>query len=176
MENADNANSKLVKDFNHSYYQGLLLYIGNMKNLKTYVPAQDKNKRCINVKLQDISAMNDMPAFSYPELVHRSSTIDVIWFSENTLADNFYMPHSFFEIEHSTDIQNSLLKFNDLQDFNVDMYIVADKKRKDEYERKLRYSAFVSLEKNKRVKFLDYEKVVNIYEEKTKIQKWDIYL
>lgn len=36
------------------------------------------------------------------------------------------MPHSFFEIEHSTDIQNSLLKFNDLQDFYVRMVIVAD--------------------------------------------------
>ena len=36
------------------------------------------------------------------------------------------MPHSLFEIEHSTDIQNSLLKFNDLQDFYSRMVIVAD--------------------------------------------------
>ena len=63
------------------------------------------------------------------------------------------MPHSFFEIEHSTDIQNSLLKFNDLQDFYVRMTIVADIKRKTEFECKMNYHAFDELRLNKRVFF-----------------------
>ncbi|MEM9953494.1 MAG: hypothetical protein AAF846_17940 [Chloroflexota bacterium] len=29
--------------YTHAYYQGLLLEIGNMRNLETFVPAQDKN-------------------------------------------------------------------------------------------------------------------------------------
>ena len=37
--------------------------------------------------------------------------MDVIWFNERK------MPNSFFEVEHGTDMKNSLLKFNDLQDF-----------------------------------------------------------
>ena len=69
----------------------------------------------------------EQPPYSYPQLIKRSATIDTIWFNGRN------MPHSFFEIEHSTDIQNSLLKFNDLQDFYVRMAIVADIKRKPEF-------------------------------------------
>jgi hypothetical protein len=47
------------------------------------------------------------------------------------------MPNHFYEVEHSTDIQNSLLKFAELQDFNSRFTIVADIVRKREYEAKL---------------------------------------
>ena len=73
------------------------------------------------------------------------------------------MPHSFFEVEHSTDIQNSLLKFYDLQDFYTRMIIVADKRRKKEFENKIEYTAFNELKA--RVKFLDYEELVKQYEQ-----------
>src|SRR4051812_48149983 len=33
------------EEFSHGYYQGLLVEIGNMRNLRTYVPAQDKNRK-----------------------------------------------------------------------------------------------------------------------------------
>ncbi len=89
--------------------------------------------------------------------MQRSSTIDVIWFNENQ------MPKSFFEIEHSTDIQNSLLKFCDLQDFYCNMFIVADIKRLPEFERKLNFSAFHQLRKDKRVQFLDYDSLHKLY-------------
>src|SRR5450830_1838253 len=105
-ETDKNKDSKEVIDFNHSYFQGLLLTIGNLKGLKTFVPNQDKNRYLLNTKLSEIRTLNDLPAYTYPHLVQRSSTIDVIWFNERE------MPHSFFEVEHSTDIQNSLLKFN----------------------------------------------------------------
>jgi len=52
------------------------------------------------------------------------------------------MPDSFFEVEHSTDIQNSLLKFEDLIDFSARMFIVADAVRKEEYQKKMNYDAF----------------------------------
>ena len=74
------------------------------------------------------------------------------------------MPHSFFEIEHTTDIQNSLLKFNDLQDFYTRMIIVSDKHRKNEFETKLNYSFFNEIAKNKRVVFLDYDSLIKQYE------------
>src|SRR5437868_15530600 len=32
------------EEFNHSYYQGLIVEIGNLKDFKTFVPSQDKNK------------------------------------------------------------------------------------------------------------------------------------
>lgn len=158
QETEKNKDSKDVIEFNHSYFQGLLLTIGNLKGLKTFVPNQDKNRLYINTKLADIRTLNDLPEYTYPNLVQRSSTIDVIWFNERN------MPHSFFEVEHSTDIQNSLLKFNDLQDFYVRMVIVADIKRKREYLNKIKFSSFKDLIKNNRVFFLNYEALNKQYE------------
>lgn len=34
-----------VDKFTHSYYQGLIIEIGNMKHYSTYVPAQDQNRK-----------------------------------------------------------------------------------------------------------------------------------
>ncbi|MEK7448929.1 MAG: hypothetical protein AAB019_05525 [Planctomycetota bacterium] len=155
-ETSDKKDSTKAIEFNHSYYQGLLLIIGNLKGLKTFVPNQDKNKEFINRSLGDIKTLDAIPEFSYANLVQRSSTIDVIWFNERK------MPHSFFEVEHSSDVQNSLLKFNDLQDFYTKMFIVANKKRKSEYENKIKYSSFKQI--SDRIKFLDYESLNKQYE------------
>jgi len=67
------------------------------------------------------------------------------------------MPSVLFEVEHSADIQNSLLKFVELQDFNTNFFIVADKVRKNEYIGKLSLSAFVPIKS--RVQFMDYDKL-----------------
>lgn len=169
-ETEKNKDSKEVKEFNHSYYQGLLLTVGNLKGLKTFVPNQDKNRYLLNTKLSEISTLNELPPFTYPQLVQRSSTIDVIWLNDRE------MPHSFFEVEHSTDIQNSLLKFNDLQDLFVRMVIVADSKRKSEYLHKIKYSSFKDLTTNNRVTFLDYDALNKQYEYLIEQQKFELIL
>lgn len=112
-----------------------------------------------------------MPAFSYSDLVHRSSSIDVICFSNFGLSEEILLPARFYEVEHTTDIQNSLLKFNDLQGFNAKMIIVADESRRQEFEKKLSYSAFQELRTNKRVSFLNYERLVKNYENKMEVYK-----
>lgn len=157
-ENEKNKNSEEVNNFNHTYYQGLLLNIGNLKGYSTFIPNQDKNKIFFNKTLDEIKTLTEIPTFSYKEFVNRAATIDVIWFN------NQKMPHSLFEVEYSTDIQNSLLKFNDLQDFHTRMVIVADSIRKNEYLKKIKYSAFKDLEQENRVSFLSYEDLVKQYE------------
>lgn len=172
VENDKNRDSQIMNEFNHSYYQGILLKVGKMKGYETFVPEQDKNKHFLRngITLKDIRTLQIIPQFSYMNLVKRSSTIDVIWFNERR------MPTSFFEIEHSTDIQNSLLKFNDLQDFYVRMVIVADKLRKNEFETKMNYSAFSELNKNHRVYFLTYDSLIRQYEQQMEKQKFDIII
>ncbi len=170
VENESNSDSIEIETFTHSYCQGLLLEIGNMKGLTTYVPSQDKNKSFLQTKLGNMSTITTMPNYSYDFFVKRSSTIDVIWFNHNI------MPCSFFEIEHSTDIQNSLLKFNDLQDFYVRMVIVADKKRKEEFLRKMRYASFEGLARKKRVEFLDYDTLSKLYEREIERKSLDFIL
>ena len=68
-ETDKNKDSKEIIDFNHSYFQGLLLTIGNLKGLNTFVPNQDKNRYLLNTKLADIRTLNDLPTFSYPHLI-----------------------------------------------------------------------------------------------------------
>jgi hypothetical protein len=165
-----NKDSKEAIEFNHSYFQGLLLKVGNLKGMKTFVPNQDKNKLFLTEKLADLRTLNEIPLYSYPKLVQRSSTVDVIWFNERE------MPHSFFEVEHSTDIQNSLIKFNDLQDFYTRMVIVADSKRKEEYLNKLKYSSFTNLNKQNRILFMDYEALNKQYESILEQQKFEFIL
>ena len=86
--------------FTHAYYQGLIVDIGNMKKLKTYVPAQDKNKLFLDKRLGDISTMTDIPDFTYQKITNRARTIDTIWFNERE------MPTAFYEVEYSTNIIN----------------------------------------------------------------------
>ncbi len=170
VQTEKNKNSEEVKSFNHSYYQGLLLEIGRMRHLDTFVPNQDKNKMFIKTPLGEIRTLQEIPQYSYADIVERSSTIDVIWFNDHR------MPHSFYEIEHSTDIQNSLLKFNDLKDFSARMVIVADEKRHAEFGNKMSYAAFNALRENKRVAFLSYESLDKQYEQELQKQQMEFII
>ena len=73
----------------------------------------------------------------------------------------------FFEVEHTTDIKNSLSKFYELQDFYARFCVVADSYRKEEFDDKLHASIFRTI-KN-RVKFLDYSRVAEMHEGLTKV-------
>ena len=170
VETEKNKNSEEIKQFNHYYYQGLLLNIGNLRGKNTFVPNQDKNRYFTNETLGQIRTLQELPKFSYETLIESSSTIDVIWFNKRN------MPDSFFEVEHSTDIQNSLLKFDDLIDFSARMYIVADLARKDEYEKKIKYSAFTELVQNNRVRFLSYNELEKYYTIEIEKQKFETIL
>lgn len=139
------------EEYNHTYYQGLLVEIGNLRKQKTFVPNQDKNKLFLGKRLGDITTVPDMYEFSYRHIVQRAKTIDVAWFNERD------MPANLFEIEHSTDIQNSLVKFVELQDFYAHFFIVADTVRKREYEQKLGYAAFNTI--RERSKFMSYDQL-----------------
>jgi hypothetical protein len=154
VENADKDKSQVEQ--NHAYYQGILLSIGNLRGYKTYSPNQDKNKLFVNKPLKEVRLLQDIPKFAYDTLVQRCSTIDVIWFN------NRLMPNSLFEVEHSTDFQNSLIKFSDLQDFYTRMIIVTDDNRKREFLQKIQSSIFKEI--SNRVDLLGYESLVKQYE------------
>ncbi len=54
---------------NHSYYQGLLVIIGNLRGFGTFVPNQDKNKRFVNTPLVELRSLQRLPSFSHQQLV-----------------------------------------------------------------------------------------------------------
>lgn len=145
----------IKEEFNHSYYQGLLVEMGNLKKFETFVPSQDKNKKFLGKSLGEICSVQEFYHFGYDNIMRKAKTIDVSWFNVRK------MPNNLFEVEHSTDIQNSLLKFIELQDFNANFFIVADKLRKNEFEAKLSLNAFTPIKT--RVQFMDYDKLSEIH-------------
>ena len=149
-------NKQSEEQFGHGYYQGLLVEIGKFRHHTTYVSAQDQNRLFIDKKLGEITDTTELPDFTTDDLKRRARTIDVIWFNERR------MPTKFFEVEHTTDIKNSLTKFYELQDFNADFFIVADANREKEFYDKLSASMFSPIER--RVKFMNYNRVVKSYE------------
>jgi len=141
--------------YSHTYFQGLLVEIGNMKEYKTFIPNQDKNKLYLGKKLSEIITVSDIYRFSYDEIVRTARTIDVTWFNERK------MPASLFEIEHTTEIHNSLRKFVEFQDFSTNFYIVADDVRKKEFQTKLLLQIYKPI--NKRVGFWSYDSVAELH-------------
>lgn len=137
--------------FTHYYYQGIIAEIGILHNYKTFIPPQDRNKPFLNKQLRDVSNIECLPLFTYPNIINSIKSIDVIWINER----NF--PDSVFEIEHSTDFRNSLNKFYELMDFNTQMFIVSDNQRKSQFDSVLKFSIYSKLKD--RVKFCDYETI-----------------
>ena len=76
VETEKNKDSNDVIMFNHTYYQGILLIIGKFRNMQTFVPKQDKNKKFYDGhKLHELSTLAEQPPYSYPQLIKRSATI-----------------------------------------------------------------------------------------------------
>ena len=147
---------KSVEVFTHGYYQGILVEIGKYEQRTAYVPAQDKNRKFMEQPLGKLADTTVLPHFTYDNILRKAKTVDVIWFNERQ------MPSAFYEVEHTSNIINSLSKFYELQDFHANFYIVADKQREAEFNDKIQVSMFRTIEK--RVKFLDYDRVVKRFE------------
>lgn len=149
------ASEQQQAEFSHSYYQGLLVEIGNFKKFDTFVPNQDKNKQFLSKSLAQVATLQEFYQFTYEDIIKQARTVDVTWFNKRKL------PNAFIEVEHLTEIHRSLLKFVELQDFYADFVIVASGIRRAEFESKLALSAFQPIQK--RVKFWDYENVSKLH-------------
>ncbi|MDE6391261.1 MAG: hypothetical protein K2L26_07605 [Duncaniella sp.] len=158
-----NEDSNSDAQFDHGYYQGLLVEIGNFNGMTTYVPSQDKNRRFLDKRLHEIADTTVIPQFTHPELLKKAKTVDVIWFNDRN------MPAYFYEVEHTTDIRNSLFKFYELQDFAAEFYIVAPSYKKNEFISKIQDSVFSSIKD--RVKFKRYEDVASRHSALSQVQQ-----
>lgn len=148
-------NIQSIERFNHAYYQGLLVEIGKFQNLLTYIPAQDQHQLFLEKELGKVSDLTNIPNFTFDRLLRKARTVDVIWFNGR------HMPTHFYEVEHTTDIKNSLSKFYELQDFYSSFFIVAGQYRESEFRDKLSASIFSAIKD--RVKFLTYDKVASFH-------------
>lgn len=60
-----------MEQFNHAYYQGLLIEIGHYRNSRTYVPPQDQHKLFIDKFLGDLIDLRTIPQFTFESLLRK---------------------------------------------------------------------------------------------------------
>jgi hypothetical protein len=150
-----------VSENTHAYYQGLIVQVGVMRHMGTFVPLQDKNKPFMQRTLASVATVTAMYKFTYDETLRKAQTVDVVWFNERK------MPEAFFEIENSTDMLNALSKFVQLQDFAARFFIVADALRKREFTDKVALTAFGDV--RNRVLFESYEHIADLHAKLTEL-------
>lgn len=150
------SDKKSVEKFTHGYIQGIISEIGNLKGYNTYVPPQDKNRMFLERKLCDVVSVPKLFDFTYAEILKYAKTVDVVWFNERKL------PNAFYEVEHTTDMKNSLNKFYELQDFRAKFYIVAPKERERQYVDAISSSIYSKIKNF--VAFVSYDTLIKQYE------------
>lgn len=139
----------------HTYYQGLLVELGNLTKRQTFVPKQDRGRSFLGKPLGSLVTVDDIYQFTYPDVVRRAAAVDVIWFNQRKF------PEEFIEVENTTDMLGALLKFVMFNAFNCVFRVVAPAARKSEFESKLDHPSFESVAK--RTKFTSYDVVARLH-------------
>ena len=139
----------------HTYFQGLLVELGNLRKLSTYVPRQDRGRKFLGKALGDVATLEKIYDFTYDEIVRRAAMVDVIWFSERRF------PAEFIEVENTTDIEGKFHKFLDFDVFTTDFRIVAPSARQEEFKSRLKQPVFKSIAN--RTRFTSYETVAELH-------------
>lgn len=145
----------------HTRIQGMIIELGNMEGFKTFTP--DKGKVFDNKRLGNLATLEEMPQFTYAEIIRSTQYVDVIWFN----AEGF--PEKAFEVEDSTDFRNSLVKFTDLRFFNMTFHLIAAIERKGKYEREVSRSVFGNI--SSRCHFSSYDEITQFYNTRLNYQK-----
>jgi len=150
-------NEKEIQENKHAKIQGMLLEIGNLDD--NIADTYSNNKKWIfnNKTLESLSTIKKLPPFTYERIINDSVAFaDVIWFNKRGF------PLVIFEVEHSTDFRDALIKFMELQDFQTRFYCVSNEEREKKFEKEKKKSSFSPI--IHRVNFLSYNQIQNDYE------------
>jgi hypothetical protein len=136
----------------HGYVEGMLIEIGNLKNYQTYTP--DKHFIFNGEPLNDLITCEKIPEFTYQDILNIVRQIDVIWFKDR-------FPYLTFDIELSTQISMALVRANELRNFKVTFYVVADEKKENLFNAKSNVTTFQTIKDN--TKFITIKSVFDDY-------------
>lgn len=140
----------------HSTIEGMLIELGNFHDFLTYTC--DKNKTFDGKSLSSIEGLQEIPNFTYDELVKGAKRIDVIWFSKKA---KHIFPKYFYEVEHSTDFTSSMLKMLQLKEFDARFILASWEIRKKVFEERINQEPFDQV-KNK-FSFRSFELISELY-------------
>lgn len=149
----------------HSYIEGICLEIGNFKNFQTYTADPSASYRD-NLNLLNIASMNEIPHFSYNEVVQESRRMDVIWFNPKGLL----FPQKVFEVVDSLGTLNGA--FNrclQLKNFRTEFFIVAPEQHRNKFNQTINLESYK--ESIDRFKFINYDEIIELYDNAARVNK-----
>jgi len=140
----------------HSFMEGICLEIGNFLKLKTFTA--DPSAKYNNLSLSEISTLQNIPQFTYPEILDTSKRIDVLWFNEK----GFQFPKRAIEVVDSIGTLEPALKRSiQLLEFNLSFYILCKKEHLKKVEKEISCEPYIRIKD--RYKVRDYESIIDIY-------------
>lgn len=149
----------------HSYIEGICIEIGNFKNFRTFTADPSADYRD-NLKLNNLITVNDIPAFSYPEIIQETKRMDVIWFNKKGLS----FPQKVFEVVDSIGTLNGA--FNrclQLKNFRTEFFIVAPERHRNKFIQTMNLESYRL--SNDRFKFINYDEILELYDNSSKVNK-----
>lgn len=139
----------------HGAVQGMLIEIGNYLGYLTYT--SDKNRTFDGKPLSSLCSLQQIPEFSYKDIVQITSFRDAVWFS-NTQRP---FPKYVYDVENTTDFDNSMYQMYQIREVNAHFVLVAEEKKRKVFEQKLQREPFMQIAS--RYAFRSYEQVVRFY-------------
>lgn len=149
----------------HSYIEGICLEIGNFKNFQTYTADPSASYRD-NLNLYNIASLNEIPLFSYSEIVQEVKRMDVVWFNPKGL----HFPQKVFEVVDSIGTLNGA--FNrclQLRNFRTEFFIVAPEQHRTKFNQTMNLESY--RESNERFKFINYDEIIELYDNASRVNK-----
>jgi len=149
----------------HSYIEGICIEIGNFKNHHTFTADPSADYRD-NLKLQNLATMNEIPLFSYPEVIQETKRMDVVWFNQKGLC----FPQKIFEVVDSIGTLNGA--FNrclQLKNFRTEFFIVSPEQHRNKFNQTMNLESYK--ESSDRFKFINYDEIIELYDNASKVNK-----
>jgi len=143
----------------HSFIEGVCIEIGNvLKNYHTYTADPSALYRD-NIHLSQIASLQQVPRFTYEEVVNEVKRIDVIWFNKTGLL----YPQKVFEVVDSIGtLDGAFDRSLQLERFKTEFYIVAPEKHREKFNKRISmrpYDAYSG-----QFQFINYDEIQEYYE------------
>lgn len=149
----------------HSYIEGICIELGNFNGFDTFTADPSAFYRD-KLQLKNFITLNELPQFSYPQILHEAKRIDVVWFNKKGLA----FPQKVFEVVDSINTLNGAFNRSlQLRNFRTKFYIVAPEKHREKYNQTIELETYQ--ESNERFHFINYDEIIELYESTAKVNK-----
>lgn len=149
----------------HPFVEGICLELGNFENFATYTadPSAQFKK---NIILASLATLNNLPEFTYSDILREVKRIDVIWFNKKGLM----FPQKVFEVVDSIGtLGEAFNRTLQLLNFRTDFLIVGPKEHYEKFNQKINLEPYIRFKE--RYKFKDYDGLINFYERSVELNK-----